>query len=242
MIQMKNDNEFFMLKIIESAGYPVGSGIISEKLKGYGFNISEATVGRTLRELDSKGYTTKIGFRGRTLTAKGRNMLNNLKQEYELKQYGNELISLLKAENKKELIDILIARKAIESELTRLATINAEERDIKILQNIIKSHDRHVDDIVVGGVYDVKFHKYIAKMAQNKVLEAAMGLIRKQDQLSPILGYMRKKVKSTVVSDHKEILKAMIKKDPEVAEKAMVTHIENLIRDVNKYWEKADFI
>ncbi len=242
MEQIKDNSIFYILKIIENSDYPIGSGIISEQLKRYGFDISEATVGRTLRELDLQGYTEKVGFRGRTLTRKGQNKLNDLEQEYELKQYGNELINLLKVEKKNELIDILIARKAIERELARLAAVNAEDGDIKILQNIVNSHDTHIDDFMAGAIDDVKFHKYIAKMSKNRILEAAMDLIRQQGQLSPVLGYIRKKVKSTIVSDHKEILKAIAQKKPDNAEKAMVNHIENLIRDVNKYWEKANLL
>lgn len=240
MEQIKDNSIFYILKIIENSDYPIGSGIISEELKAYGLDISEATVGRTLRELDLNGYTDKVGFRGRTLTKKGKNKLNELKQEYELKQYGNDLINLLKVEKKNELIDILIARKAIERELSRLAALNAEDSDINILQNIVNSHDTHIDDFMAGAIDDVKFHKYIARMSKNRILEAAMDLIRQQGQLSPVLGYIRNKVKSSIVSDHKNILTAISQKNPDEAEKAMIKHIDNLIRDVNKYWGKAN--
>lgn len=240
MEQIKDNSIFYILKIIENSDCPLGSGIISEQLKIYGFDVSEATVGRTLRELDLNGYTEKVGFRGRTLTKKGKNRLKELEQEYELKQYGNELIDLLKVEKKNELIDILIARKAIERELARLAAANAEDEDIRILQNIVNSHDMHIDDYMAGAIDDVKFHKHIAKMSKNRILEAAMDLIRQQGQLSPVLGYIRKKVKSNIVSDHKEILKAISQRKPDDAEKAMVKHIENLIRDVNKYWKEVN--
>ena len=64
-----------------------------------------------------------------------------------------------------------------------------------------------------------------------------MDLIRQHGQLSPMLEYIRKEVKSTVLLDHKNIYKAIASRKPELAEKAMIIHIENLERDVKKYWK-----
>ena len=68
MEQIKDNSVFYILKIIENSDCPLGSGIISEQLKIYGFDVSESYCRRTLRELDLNGYTEKVGFRGRTLT------------------------------------------------------------------------------------------------------------------------------------------------------------------------------
>lgn len=240
MEQLKGNQEYYTLKIIGNSLSPIGSGLISEELKSLGFNISEATVGRILRDLDIKGYTEKVGFRGRILTEKGKEKLKTIEQENEIKQYGNEFINLLKVSRKDELLDILVARRAIERELARLAAINAKEADIEALEKIVQSHERHFENFITGAKDDVDFHKLIAKMAKNRILDAAMDLIRQHGQLSPVLGYIRKEVKSTVVSDHKKILEAIAKRDPDKAERAMVRHIENLIQDVNRYWEIAE--
>ena len=63
---------FLILKSIDNSEVPVGSGYVRNILQMQGINISEATVGRILRQLDIKGYTEKIGFKGRKLTPAGK--------------------------------------------------------------------------------------------------------------------------------------------------------------------------
>jgi GntR family L-lactate dehydrogenase operon transcriptional regulator len=77
-------------------------------------------------------------------------------------------------------------------------------------------------------------------MAGNKVLMAAMDLIRQDGQMAPIFEYIRKHVKSTVVADHRKILYAIASKMPDRAEIAMIEHIDNIIDDVEKYWSEPD--
>ena len=53
------------LAIIRDAAQPVGSGALSSILRQLGHGVSEATVGRLLRDFDLAGYTSKAGFQGR---------------------------------------------------------------------------------------------------------------------------------------------------------------------------------
>jgi len=61
-----------LLKSMLGRQNPLGSGTACEMLAKAGFQISEATVGRLLKTMDNKGYTTRIGFQGRMLTDQGR--------------------------------------------------------------------------------------------------------------------------------------------------------------------------
>ncbi len=51
-----------------------------------------------------------------------------------------------------------------------------------------------------------------------------------------MLEYVRKEVHSNVSFDHAKIATAIQEHDPGAAEEAMQEHIENLIRDVRRYW------
>jgi len=228
---------FLILKAIDSCEVPVGSGYIHNSLEMQGINISEATIGRVLKQLDIKGYTEKIGFKGRKLTLEGKKKLSELEHENTINHYGKELLNVIKVTGKQELLDLLIARKAIESQLAKLAAMYITDEEIREMQNIIKRQQMHVNEGISIAEDDVEFHKLISKAARNRVLDAAMDLIRQHGQLSPMLEYIRKEVKSTVLLDHKKIFEAIAAKNPEEAEKAMVEHIEKLERDVKKYWE-----
>lgn len=239
MLSDKETQEYLILKIISNSPNPVGSGVISEELKTEHVYVSEATIGRILREMDYNGLTEKVGFKGRILTAEGLKRYKDLEHDKEIRQYGYQLMNLLKVGKKSELIDILIARRAIEREIARLAAPKITTPDINKLHDIIDSHEKHYKNNESGAQDDVDFHRFISDIANNKILNAAMDLIRKNSQLSPVLEYIRKSVKSTVVADHRKIVKALEMRSPNEAEKAMVEHIENIIKDVNRYWEKV---
>lgn len=237
MLLEKQHLFYMILKTIANSHVPVGSGYIRDSLKMQGLDISEATAGRILRELDIKGYTEKVGFKGRYLTASGHKKLKELEQEHRINHYGNELVNAIKVTGKQELLDILIARKAIESQLAKLAAQFITPEEIQEMEEIILSQQEHVDKGISIADDDIKFHKAIARAAKNRVLDAAMDLIRQHGQISPILEYIRKEVRSTVLLDHKNIFQAIVYRDAEMAEKAMIRHIENLANDVKRYWE-----
>jgi GntR family transcriptional repressor for pyruvate dehydrogenase complex len=226
-----------VLKIISKSRTPVGSGFVRDNLELEGFDVSEATVGRLLRDLDIKGYTEKVGFKGRSITSLGQQRLIKLEHEYRINKYGNELLNVIRITGKQELLDVLIARKAIESQLAKLAAKHITLVKLKELEKIIKDQQNHLKNGISIADDDVKFHKAIACAAKNRVLDAALDLIRQHGQLSPVFEYIRKEIKSTVFLDHKNIYKAIASRNPELSEKAMIIHIENLENDVEKYWE-----
>lgn len=237
MLTDREKQEYLALLTVHQSESPVGSGYLSRELRNYGWEVSEATAGRILANFDNIGYTTKLGFQGRVLSPLGIEKLKELEDKKVRLNQGYEFFKILESKTPDELIDILVARKAIEREIARLAALNATDEDIKELwqiQNLQKERIAHAR----GGAaeQDVAFHRVLAKASRNKVLEGAMNLIRQDAQLTPVLEYVRKEVHSIVSLDHANIARAIELRDADKAEKAMVDHIENLIRDVKKYW------
>lgn len=235
----REEVEYKILQIMADAVEPVGSGTLSEILVQAGYNVSEATAGRLLRYLDVKGFAAKVGFKGRVLTEDGRRKLEELRAEREREFYGHQLVDVLRTHGKEGLVDILVARRAIERETARLAALNATPEEVRRLEKIVETHDAHVSQGIGGADEDVQFHRLIAETSRNKVLQAAAALIRQDGQLSSALEYIRKQAKSTVVTDHRRILAAIQRRSSADAEQMMVQHVENLIRDVEKYWRSG---
>jgi GntR family transcriptional repressor for pyruvate dehydrogenase complex len=241
MLIDKDRQEYLTLLIINQSESPVGSGHLSRELKNYGWDVSEATAGRILARYDAMNYTCKMGFQGRILSPAGYSRLKELEEKKQRADQGEEFFKILESRTPEELIDILIARRAIEREIARLAAINATEDHIRELWSIQRLQKERVAHWKGGAAeQDIAFHRVLAKAAGNKVLEGAMELIRQDAQLTPVLEYIRKEVHSVVSLDHAGIVSAIESHDPDAAEKAMVRHIENLIRDVKKYWHKVD--
>ena len=236
MLSEKERLELKILSIVHEGTDPVGSGTISEQLRLAGFEISEATVGRMLRSLDHKGFTERVGFQGRVLAAEGMQRLVQLRKQKDQYYYSTELMSALRNTSKENLIDLLVARRAIEGEIARLAAVHATPEQLRLMRKILEEQKRHAELGIGGAHEDVQFHHLLAQAAGNKVLEAALALIRQYGQLSPILEHIRKEVRSNIVIDHERIWLAVSKHDPEEARKAMIDHLESLISDVEKYW------
>lgn len=240
MTNNNNNIDYYVLDAISKSTVPVGSGYIRDALKLREIDISEATAGRILRDCDLLGYTERMGFKGRVLTQQGRKKLQDLEKEYNRNYFGIELINVIKVKEKKELIDILVARKAIEREIAKLAAENITDEQVKELEEILTTQQIHsLEDLAIAKE-DASFHKMIAKIAGNKILETAMDLIRHDTNMTPIFEFIRKKVRSTIVLDHIKILKALSERNPQKAEEAMICHLDNLIQDVNKYWSEME--
>ncbi len=234
----KDEQEYRVLRLLSQAAGPVGSGQLSRMLAASGETLSEATVGRLLRSLDDKGYTKRLGYRGRVLTAAGRKRLEQLERQTQQLHAGFKFINSLKADKLNELLEVLVARRAIERENARLAAEKITDRELAMLREIIERHKRLHREGKIGAAEDVEFHRLIAKASRNRVLLAATDVIRYNGQLSPALHFIRTQVRGTIVEDHERILEALEAGDPAAAEQAMIQHLENVMADVKKYWAK----
>jgi|SRR5690554_5206712 len=216
---------------------PVGSGKACEILISAGIQVSEATVGRLLRAMDAQGFTQRVGYRGRELTGKGRDYVNQYMERESRRRYSNKLAEIVSSNNMEDLLETLIARRAIEREIARLAALNHGPKQAADLTKIVRDYEHAEGDRIAHG--DVAFHQTLAEAADNKVLKAALDLIRQDAQLSPVFGHIRERVHGRVFADHKSVLDAVLERDSLAAEEAMVNHIENLIDDVKKFWGLA---
>ncbi len=228
-----------ILTILDEKLEPLGSGQLSQFMYTKGFSISEATVGRILSQLDKKNITEKLGFQGRVITEVGKEKLIQMRSVQQRRKFGDQFIEILESRKEKDLLDILVARKAIERELARLAALYSTEAEIQLLEAVLAEQQEFSIQKQLTSEHDVKFHQTIAIAGKNKVLAAAMDLIRHDAQLSPILEYIRTQVGGELVVGHGEIVKAIKLRDPDQAEQAMIKHIESLIQDVKRYWSIA---
>ncbi len=240
MLSEREHQEYLALRIIAQSVSPVGSGYLSREMRKMGQVVSEATAGRILNRLDHGGYTAKVGFQGRTLTDTGSAYFKNLDVRKTRLDQGEEFFSVLHNQTKERLIDILVARKAIERELARLAAENATPEEIKEMWAIQRAQFEKAARPDGAAEQDVLFHRAIARAARNPVLESAIEMIRQDGQLTPVFEYIRRTVHSVISYDHAQVIRSIENHNPDLAEQAMVRHIENLISDVKKYWTKIN--
>ena len=152
-------------------------------------------------------------------------------------KWGDELAKAVEARTKEQLLEVLVARRVIESELAYLAAQNATEEERQNLAAVLRQQELNLAKGEGAAIEDVEFHNIISNMARNKVLAAAVAVIRQDTQLSPVLEYIRRHVHSLVYVDHLKVYQNIANGQPEGARAAMIEHINSLILDVGKYWE-----
>lgn len=239
MLNEKEAVEKELLLLLRDSTQPAGCGSLCAALQARGFRISEATTGRLLRDFDLQSYTEKSGYQGRCLSSAGEARLQQLLQRERRQQWREELTSAVQGHTKEELLEVLVARDAIEGALAALAAQNATPDDVVALTHVLTRQQLRAETEQVAADEDVAFHEELARIAGNKILRASIGLIRQDHQLSPVLETIRRKVGSKIHIDHQRIVDAIRVQDPEAAKAAMHQHITGLIHDVEKYWDES---
>lgn len=240
MLSKKDMKIFFILDLISSSDKPLGAGKLSNLLRKKGIIISEATVGRVLHELENQSLLLKKGKRGRSLSESGKALFFELGQKLERNEIVALFLKTLRNHEGKSIIDILTARKAIERETSRLAAIKSTPSDIRSLKDIIIHQEKRVNQGQSIADIDTLFHNQIARASKNIVLETMLSLIWQETYLAPSLEYMRNKMNRGFGYDHTRIFDAIANHDPGKAEKEMITHMDNVLKDVQAFIEQQE--
>nr|WP_238387395.1 FCD domain-containing protein [Psychrilyobacter piezotolerans] len=221
------------MRLLEKHKKPTGASLIKRELKNLKINISEATIGRILFDLDNIGFTLKDGYRGRVITDKGKLYLNNLQRKKDRREKGELFLSALNIQEIDRLLEALEARKVIESQMAKFAAAKSNIQTKKDFKRIIESHEKMVKNLTEYE-YNIPFHKYIATLAGNKILELMLQMVVEDTRFTPALKKIEKNLGMKTIEEHKNIAHAIIEKNPEAAEKAMADHIDSLIVKVKK--------
>ncbi len=130
--------------------------------------------------------------------------------------------------DKDDLIEIFSLRKIIEPEIAQLASENATPEDVIELEEIIKEQKREMASYKNTILTDSEFHRSLARIAKNRVLERLMlalaDLLRKTREKY----FQTEERKQQSLKDHLNILTAVKDGNGTNARKAMHRHIENL--------------
>lgn len=230
--------EYLVLGLLGQSEEPVGSGAICDWLRKNGQTTSEATVGRFLRQLDYRGLTEREGYRGRILSDAGHHRWDELQRERTMTRSSRDLVRALSGAALDEVIDVLVARRALEREIARLAAIRATERDVAALAELVERYG-DATQAQSAAMVDFAFHVRLAEVTANRVLQAATTLIHTQAHSAMIPAEVYRKMKPGLAQQHREIVEAIRLHDPDRAEHAMISHIDHIIGVIKKYGQDA---
>lgn len=229
--------DVMVLSAIRESIEPVGAVSLSLDLRPE-VEISQATIGRKLKEFDQRGLTQRVGFRGRELTPKGEEHLKELLTALVLARRSQAFFRTLNTDDEEKLIQVLEARRALERETARLAALRVTDEDVDELTRILESQRLALAHGEPGSYQNLAFHEAITRFARNEVIAHALYLVRNQSALTLLLGVMRQQVQGVMIRDHQEIVAAMRTRDPDRAEQAMVRHMDRILSDIRLYFDR----
>lgn len=226
-----NDREGAMLALVEifsvSPG-PMGTRHARSELSRHGYDLSESSISRLLREMDRRGWTQPVSAKGRVLAAEGRRRA----ADAVLAKRGSESVTRAVAvRDVKDLLDLLRARQAVESAIAGDAARSTNTDDLHALRQIHDTHRSAVGSEAMIAQPGLMFHRKIAAMATNRMLKLAadMMLAPHLDRVESVLDLAVRSEQDGVVDEHAHVLDRIAHGDPAGAEQAMNEHFASMI-------------
>jgi len=240
------------LELLRRNDGPVGNNKLVGALRKAGIAVAEATAGRVLRELVSRGLARTLGKRGRVLTPAGEAKLAELRSEMSRRQRSARLVDVASISSAESLRDMLLVRRAVEPEAARLAALRASEDDIRQLESFARAHcaaptedGRRVEPAVC-------FHCQLVRSSHHKLM-IEIGLLAIEQNDTPLLDKIAhnptvarrskretEKEAKALAQDHEAIAEAIRKRDPVAAERRMRAHIDRLLADTVAYIDRIN--
>lgn len=232
--------ELQALFVLAEAEEPIGSLRLCEALRDAGFDVAEATAGRLLRQMDRVGFTRAVGTRGRVLDAAGEHRLTELRRIRAQNEQSEQLVQAINASRVEEVVDLLQARRAVETETSRLAAERATNDELEqIIVAAGLSHDCGTDaDARIGSSH--AFHLLIAEASHNPLLIAVLRMLLDpmHDTLADLMDKMAIPVDdqtpTAFVDDHARIADVLRERDSDAAAAMMGAHFDRLIAAVRE--------
>ncbi len=229
---MANDKRLYrsvlerLEKLIDDGEYPPGGRLPPERELAERFNVSRPTIREAIIALEALD-------RVEVKTGSG--------------------VYVLNAPSKKNGIDTTVsafelteARALIEGEAAALAATMMTDEHLAELETVLhEMADESEDGKLVSELADQKFHHIISEATQNKMLSSVIdNLWYVRDNLPKVHEAYQSICETEPqarVDEHREILDALKKRDPQAAREAMHAHFARILNKLIAANEKAQF-
>jgi DNA-binding GntR family transcriptional regulator len=141
----------------------------------------------------------------------------------------------------KDILDLYTCRLAFDALATRLAAPLISKKELKELERQVKVWERPVkeDDLYALWVADLSFHETIYQVSNNRHLirfaqiAAELAAVYRRNTIRQ-LEESQQRSREDVRLEHQKIYEALASHDPDAAEAAAKTHIQNVIDHLSK--------
>jgi DNA-binding FadR family transcriptional regulator len=211
-------------KLIDDGEYPPGGRLPPERELAERFGVSRPTVREAIIALEAlERVEVKTGSGVYVLdTSKRSNGIDITVSAFELTE----------------------ARALIEGEAAALAATMISDEQLAKLETVLNEMaDESEDGKLVSELADQNFHRIISEATQNKMLSSLIDNLWYVRDNAPAIHNAYQSICETQpqarVDEHKEILRALKKRDPKAARQAMHDHFARILNKLIAANEKA---
>jgi GntR family transcriptional repressor for pyruvate dehydrogenase complex len=213
-------------RMIREEGFGNGDKFYSENELTKKLDVSRASVREAVRILEISGRVT-------VRQGKGIFVQNKLEQGMD------SFASWLKS-NSSQLDEHFELRMILDPKAAASAARNAVDRDIRDMEEQLTLFDEQVSAKNLEGEIksDRKFHLLMAKSTKNRSLYALMKTMSENLNEGWISSLSIPGRAEKTVNEHRAVLEAIKARDPDGAEKAMMSHLENALKEIKEYMRR----
>ncbi|WP_051898531.1 FCD domain-containing protein [Sciscionella sediminilitoris] len=235
------DVDTAVLRMLDHASGPVGAREIRNGLTQAGFELSEATVSRRLRELDARGVTEPVERKGRVLTEDGRAQVRARLRGLE---HTDLLGRAIDVRTGQDVLNLLRARRAVEPEAVR----GAAGFDAEVIDALRQSLAEHRRALEHGGPIPrqlvLDFHRTVTEASANPLISAMirMALDPALDHVEAALDVIleARHTSAESIAEHARIVEALAAGEHDRAATVMTEHLDRLISETAAFIDRYE--
>ena len=200
----------------------VGDQLPSERELAEQFHVSRTAVREAIKALREKGLVEILMGRGTFIANKPTD------------QVRHTLDLLMKVDSTKGFMNLVEVREVMEPEIAALAATRITDEYIAAMQEALDKMEAAMDNIEEFVEADLDFHLALAEATQNPIIPAL---------LDPIIDLLREqRIRTTLLKgvaqhgqyNHKIIIEAVKRRDPDASRNAMRQHLEQIRKDTER--------
>lgn len=205
-----------IISLISKGDLKAGQRLPSERELCVRFGAGRSSLREALRCLSIMGVLTARVGEGTSVAMDGSKFMETvLRWRLSTEQHDIE--------------DLMEARIALEGVTAASAARNSADADIEKLRNLVAKMEVAVGDAKRFAALDLDFHLGLAKTSNNDLILDLVSLIRGQLERGVAKVLLFPHAMPLSVKEHKAILQAISKRDPEAARAAMQAHLNAAI-------------
>lgn len=225
---------YLLMRCIRDSGEAVGSWTLKAHLEAVGLDCSTATIGRHLKDMDSREFTVRQSNQGRLLTPLGDARLERYEESLTRAVFSDAVSDALRVNRFDELVDLLRTRQALETEVARQAAERHVEGDKELLQRALGVHQDCIDHNLDPTNPALDFHSAVVPLSHNKFMIAILDMLIHEEKRIELLfvDLVTRERGKAYVADHAVIADAILQRDGDRAADLMNRHMGKICRDI----------